>query len=413
MTPSYAGKTYRRPVAVDSPRPVPGRSALFVLRLMPLLITLVFLVLSLLNKPAPMWHWVLGLLTSALPLVDRGRPLLGIIVLNVVLTVARVRGVNVDLLVMLPVTVWLVDLVVEQRGRRLVVGVLAGVATMAASLLNGQFDAEAPRVWFAIAVFLACAAGIPVLIGLNLRSARLAAQQAEDRAEEVERRRASETKAARAEERAAIARELHDLVAHHVASIVLRVGVARHVVGGRDPAVTEVLDDVHATGSAVLGDLRRLVAVLRDPTTAGADNAPLLHPADLPDSLEDTIARSRQAGLTVVSSMDPATAELDAVRGLTVLRVVQEGLTNVLKHAGPGASATVRVAAEEDEVLVEVSDDGAGSRPQFAESGGHGLLGLRERVDLVGGTLDAGPAESGWRVVALLPSAIEPGGSVR
>ncbi|MEE3921816.1 histidine kinase dimerization/phosphoacceptor domain-containing protein [Micromonospora sp. BRA006-A] len=117
---------------------------------------------------------------------------------------------------------------------------------------------------------LAVTVGLPLLLGLVVRTTRELGRQAEVRAEAERRRRESESRAARADERGAIARELHDVLAHHVASMVLRVGVARHVLPDLDPRVGEVFDDVHATGTAALTDLRRLVAVLRDPDGVAA-----------------------------------------------------------------------------------------------------------------------------------------------
>jgi signal transduction histidine kinase len=131
----------------------------------------------------------------------------------------------------------------------------------------------------------------------------------------------------------------------------------------------------------------------------------LLDPTDLPDLLHQAVARSRNAGLSLAAAVDPTVAGLDAVRGLALLRVVQEGLTNVLKHAGPEASATVTVQATTDgTVRVDIADDGSAAARQPA-TGGHGLLGLRERVQLLGGEFEAGPGLPGWRIQAVLPAA--------
>ncbi|RZQ60052.1 sensor histidine kinase [Amycolatopsis suaedae] len=218
----------------------------------------------------------------------------------------------------------------------------------------------------------------------------------------AERLRESDTMAARAGERTTIARELHDLVAHHVASIVLRVGVARHVVAGTDPKIVAVLDDVHATGSAVLDDLRELVAVLRDPATAQGDpNVPLLDAADLPAALADVADRITQAGLPVEADVYPSVGELDAMRRLAVLRVAQEGLTNALRHA-TGATGVRLVVRQDDNgaVVIEVRDDG---RAAARSGSGHGLIGMAERVALAGGSFHAGPDGTGWSLRAVLP----------
>lgn len=252
--------------------------------------------------------------------------------------------------------------------------------------------------------------GLPLLLGLLVRSSRDLARQAEERAAEQRRHREAQARMAVIRERAAIARELHDVVAHHVASMVLRVGVARHVLPDLDPRVAEVFDDLHGTGTAALADLRRLVALLRGPDGLGPDAATTAVEADaLPQAIDAAVANARGAGLTVETDIADGLGAVDAVRGLAVLRLVQEALTNVAKHAGPAARARVTVAVRDGDVHVEVVDDGPpGGVPERPLDGlggeGHGLTGMRERVDLFGGRFEAGPAGSGWRVAAVLPA---------
>jgi signal transduction histidine kinase len=123
--------------------------------------------------------------------------------------------------------------------------------------------------------------------------------------------------------------------------------------------------------------------------------------------LASTVDRAAKTGLTVDATIDPAVADLDAVRGLAVLRLTQEGLTNVAKHAGPAAKARLRVTMVDGAVHWEIIDDGAGVRPADAEPG-HGLTGMRERVEVLGGTLAAGPAGTGWRLQTVLPAGVRP-----
>ncbi|MBM0258964.1 sensor histidine kinase [Micromonospora sp. 4G55] len=249
--------------------------------------------------------------------------------------------------------------------------------------------------------------GVPLLLGLVIRTTRELGRQAEERAAAEQRRRESESRAARADERSAIARELHDVVAHHVASMVLRVGVARHVLTELDPRVSEVFDDVHGTGTAALADLRRLVAVLRDPDGVRGDAAlTAIEPAALPAALGAAVDRARQAGVTVEADIDPAVGSLDAVRGLAVLRLTQEALTNVAKHVGTSARARLAVSVVDGAVHWEVCDDGRGRVPAAVPpGGGHGITGMRERVEVLGGRLEAGPTGAGWRVRTALPAA--------
>jgi signal transduction histidine kinase len=219
-----------------------------------------------------------------------------------------------------------------------------------------------------------------------MRSLQEIAWQAKEKA-------AADAQAARADERTAIARELHDLVAHHVASMVLRIGVARHVLSP-DPKVAQILDDVHASGSSAMADLRTLVSVLRDPDGGHAAVT------DLQSALRAAVDRIEAAGPEVRAEIDPAVGDLDAVLTLAVLRVVQEGLTNVLKHAGPQAKVMLTVARDGTGVEVSLQDDGPGA----PAAPGHGLIGMRERVELAGGRLSTGPTGSGWRVHAKLPA---------
>lgn len=247
--------------------------------------------------------------------------------------------------------------------------------------------------------------GLPLVFGSFVRAQRELARQAELRAEEAERQRSWAVDAALTAERASIARELHDVVAHHVAAIVLRAGVARHVAPGGDPRLLEALSDVHSIGGQALADLRKLVAVLRDP--GAAEDPALLAATDLAPTLSEVLDRTRQAGVRVCADLDDQVlGELDTVHRHAVWRVVQEGLTNVLKHSGPGTTAQVRIVRDTTgAVLVEVTDDG-GSRVASSSNGpnpGHGLVVTRERVQLLDGSLVAGPDAGGWTLRATLP----------
>ncbi|MCE7006645.1 histidine kinase [Kibdelosporangium philippinense] len=219
------------------------------------------------------------------------------------------------------------------------------------------------------------AIGGPILLGTYVRSVRRLAQ---------------------VEVRTSVARELHDLVAHHVSSIVLRVKAARKVLAPQDPQVREVLDDVHDSGVAALADLRQLVTVLRDPTQS------FVEPGSLPAAVEAAVARARKVGLRVNASVDPALAQLDATRSLTVLRLTQEGLANVAKHAGSAARTRLSTSVTADAVRLEIRDDGGDFRVA-GDGTGHGLVGLRERVEMLGGTLEAGADGQGWRLLAVMP----------
>jgi signal transduction histidine kinase len=178
--------------------------------------------------------------------------------------------------------------------------------------------------------------------------------------------------------------------------------VARHVLTGADPRVTEVLDDVHGTGTTALAELRRIVELLREPDTSDAALT-AIEPGALPTALGVAVDNARRTGLVVDADIDDAIGSIDAVRGLAVLRLTQEALTNVAKHAGTSARARLRVAVIDGSVIWEVADSGGTGAPPKVAGGGHGLIGMRERVEVLGGELTAGPDGSGWRVCTELP----------
>ncbi|MGS2614412.1 sensor histidine kinase [Micromonospora sp. LZ34] len=272
--------------------------------------------------------------------------------------------------------------------------VWTGLAVGVAGSMLSDYD---ELVDIALTVVYAAAAGVaaPLLLGMHVRALGELNRQAADRARH-------EVSRVRAEERTAIARELHDLVAHHVASIVLRVAVARNVLPLDDPRVREVLDDVHATGSGALTDLRRLVAVLRDP--GATRDAAFVDPEGLPVALRTAVDRSHRIGLDVQAEIDPDVVRLDSRTALAVLRLTQEGLANVAKHAGPAARARLSIQVDDDRVEFDLHDFGGPTGSPSGGPAGHGLVGLRERVEVLGGRLDAGPAGAGWRLTARVPT---------
>ncbi|MEU5724270.1 histidine kinase [Micromonospora sp. NPDC047738] len=261
-------------------------------------------------------------------------------------------------------------------------------------------------------VILAAVVAAPVAFGRYLRGVRQAAAAAEERAREVEERRAAETRAARLAERAGIARDLHDIVAHHIAAIALRAGAARYAVQhtGRTDEAVSAFGELRDTAGQVLDELRELLEVLRDPEAVEPTD-PQVEPEQL---IRDAARRVREAGVAVQVTVSSALAGVPLVVGTTAARVVQEALTNTLKHAGPGAIASVDVRGVDGALLLEVLDSGP-VRHQLVEPdrgrpgpalpvSGYGLSGMRERVGLLGGTLTAtGTEGGGWRVQARLP----------
>jgi len=199
------------------------------------------------------------------------------------------------------------------------------------------------------------------------------------------------------EERASIARELHDIVAHSVSVMLVGVRGARDVLRSAPDAAEDTLARVEATGERSVAELRRILAVLREPDEQ-AQSRPQPSLADL----EALIAEHRATGLAVQLTIAGSPRALPEGVELSIYRIVQEALTNVVKHAHAGR-VTVSLAYRDDGVDVEVVDDGTAS-PALGAASGHGLVGMRERVALLGGTLEAGPRGGrGFRVAARLP----------
>jgi signal transduction histidine kinase len=216
----------------------------------------------------------------------------------------------------------------------------------------------------------------------------------------LETERDQQARIAVAEERARIARELHDVVAHAVSVIVVQADGAAYAVHSQPELAERAVKTISATGREALTELRRLLGVLR----SEQDNQERT-PQPGTQSLAELADRVRAVGLPVRLEIVGAIDDLPAGVGLGIYRIVQEALTNSLKHAGPGASAVVKVERAADKVELSVLDDGVSRlRTLVGVSGGNGLIGMRERAHVFGGTLRAGPHPGGgWRVQAVLP----------
>ncbi len=240
------------------------------------------------------------------------------------------------------------------------------------------------------------------LIGRGVRNRHIMVGMLGERADRLERGREDKARASVAEERARIARELHDVVAHGVSVMVVQAGAARRVMKS-DPGQAEIsLLAVEATGRQSLAEMRRLLGVLRtDPHALDLAPQPGLGQVD------DLVEKIREAGLTVELRSEGVSRPLPAGADLVAFRVIQEGLTNVMKHAGD-ARATVTIGYRENRVDLEVRDDGHGVK-SHSDGRGHGLFGMRERVSLYGGSVDAGPGPTGGFVVtASIPTVAGP-----
>ncbi len=236
------------------------------------------------------------------------------------------------------------------------------------------------------------------IVADTIRGRRIRAEEELVLAAAEAREREDRALLAVADERARIARELHDVVAHHVTVMVVQAGAARRSMDSSPADAREALAAVESVGRTTLEEMRRILGVLR----AGPDDE-TLQPQPGVDRLPALIAQTRDAGLPVDLAVEGTPRALPPGIDLTAYRIVQEALTNTLKHAGR-ASATVRLRYEPDRFAIEVADDGRGAAALPGDAGGHGLVGMRERVGLFGGRLEAGPrASGGYAVRAVLP----------
>ena len=239
------------------------------------------------------------------------------------------------------------------------------------------------------------------VLGDNVRTRRAYVAGLEDRSSRLEREREEQARQAVADERARIARELHDVVAHNVSVVTVQAGAARRILRSDPERAAEALAAIELTGRQALAEMRRLLGVLRPEDAASEALAPQPSVADVGVLVEQV----RDAGLAVDLEVEGPRRDLPSGVDLSAYRIVQEALTNTLKHAGP-ARARVVVRYGTSALELEVSDDGRGMAEALAgvKGAGHGLVGMRERVALYGGQLSAGPLRGGGYLVrASLP----------
>jgi signal transduction histidine kinase len=244
------------------------------------------------------------------------------------------------------------------------------------------------------------------VLGDSIRTRRAYFAQLEERATRLEKEREAQSKVAVAAERARIARELHDVVAHNVSVMVVQADGAAYVMDAAPDQAKQALETISTTGRQALAEMRRLLGVLR---TGDAKESGEYVPQPDVQQIEDLVEQVRCAGLTVDFKIEGTPRPLPSGVELTAYRIVQEALTNSRKHGGPEVGASVRLVYFDDGLGLLVEDDGRGAAHEMYEDGGadgrgHGLIGMRERVGMVGGTLDAGPRPGGgFRISALLP----------
>ncbi|MEV0286487.1 sensor histidine kinase [Kribbella sp. NPDC050820] len=246
--------------------------------------------------------------------------------------------------------------------------------------------------------------------GERRRTRGLYVAQLEDRAAQLERDRDREAKLAVSNERTRIAREIHDVVAHGLSIMIVQADGGLYAADQSPEQAKKALATIGDTGRASLTEMRKMLGLLKQEEQLELDpNQPRPQPGV--SSLPELIENVREAGLSVDYQVTGAPRDLPSVLGLTAYRIVQEGLTNTLKHAGPGARTSVALDFGREMLTVVVTDDGRGAGVAPSSDPGHGLVGMRQRASISGGTVNAGPkAGGGYEVIARLPYHLPTGG---
>jgi len=279
-------------------------------------------------------------------------------------------------------------------------GLLACLAAVAVGIISYSETLTSPNTAWGALEFGVAAVSVWIF-GDSVANRRAHSAWLEERARRAEAERDTKARLAAAAERSRIAREMHDIIAHNLAVIVGLADGGRYAAARSPERSSQALGAIASTGREALSELRRLLGVLTEDDGQTADLAPQPGLADL----EALLDRVRAAGLPVTCMMQGDPARLSEGQQLTVYRIVQEALTNTLKHAGPAATAEVVLDYADGAVEVQVTDTGLGAAADSPDGGGRGLHGMRERAAVYDGTLQAGPASSGggWRVRAHLP----------
>jgi signal transduction histidine kinase len=347
----------------------------------------------------PWWDWVLLPLTTVPLVVRRYRPAEVFVVVACAYALAlALPSHHHDVPFSLSVAIATYTLA-WRCGRPLSVslGLRVGVVIAIAELYydhSSPADALAPLAFF----------GIAWAVGDNIGTRRAYLAELEARAERLEREREEQAARATLEERARIARELHDVIAHNVSVMVIQASAGEELFDSNPQRAREALSAVASTGRDALGELRRLLGVIR-PDPAG-DEPPSYDPQPGLAALPELLDQVRDTGLAVTLAIDGESSQVPEAAALCAYRIVQEALTNTINHAG-ATRVDVELRYCPDALVVSIRDDGGGGGAdgQVNETGGgRGLIGMRERVALFGGHIDNGPTRSGgYQVTARLP----------
>jgi signal transduction histidine kinase len=293
------------------------------------------------------------------------------------------------------------DIALHSRSRMALATLLASAAVITVSA------ALQPTGVVTLSIWVETELGVLVawLAGRNLRHRRARWEELRARAERLEREREEEARRAVTEERLRIARELHDVIAHSMSVIAVQSAVGNHVIDTQPAEARQALAAIEATSRSALTEMRRLLGVLRQEGEPRGS----LTPAPGLDDLASLVSQVQDAGLKVWINVDGQRGPVPPGIDLSAYRIVQEALTNVIKHSG-SSSANVTIRYRPDSVTVEVTDPGAEAPaarvPAQRTGSGHGIIGMRERVAVFGGEFTAGPGpDGGFRVRACFPIA--------
>jgi signal transduction histidine kinase len=342
------------------------------------------------------WSAVVLATVGCSALIWRRRHPFGVLVVAVGCGVAfQVLGFRESPLVTSPVLVSVYNVAVLTDRRTAWTAAAASAAVMVGAVAvwssNSWLDPDkaAMLAWTAL----------PAAVGDGLRSRRAYVAAVEERAEQAERTREQEAQQRVAAERVRIARELHDIVAHHIALINAQAGVAVHLLDQRPEQILTALENIRDTSRSALDELRVTVGLLRQSDEPVAPRDPMPGLAQVPALL----ASFERAGLAVSYMRRGTTEPLEPAVELSAYRIVQESLTNVRKHAGAD-HARLCLHYDRERLTITVEDDGCAGPHHPRPGAGHGLIGMRERATTIGGTLHAGPRpEGGFTVTAELP----------
>jgi signal transduction histidine kinase len=290
-------------------------------------------------------------------------------------------------------------LTAQGDGRRSLQIVAAGIALLAVAwLLVGDLQSFNPAGWV---LFRIGTAVMAATLGESVRGRRVLAAEAVERAERAEQTKEAEARRRVDAERLRIAREVHDTVAHAIAVINVQAGVTAHVLDRRPQQARETLVTIEQTSARALGELRATLGMLRDAEDRRAPTPGL-------GQVEELVGMAREAGLDVKLEVASPPRELPSAVDQAAYRILQESITNVIRHAGP-ARVTVSLTYGPSDLQLRITDDGCGPRHADGSQGGRGIVGMRERAALLGGELTAGPRQGGgFQVQARLPLPPDP-----